>query len=211
MQPRTKVVLGAVAAAALARLVPHPPNFAPISAMALFAGAVFTDWALAFAVPLAALFLSDLALQAGTRYAPGLFGGWLAGGGGFYREMWAVYGAFVLIVAIGFLLRKRRSATAVAAATLFSSLLFFGVTNFATWLSGLVGYPMTLAGLVDCYVMALPFYKWTLVGDAVFATALFGGFALAEKRFPALRAAAEPAPQGAPELAAAAPAERPLS
>jgi hypothetical protein len=77
----------------------------------------------------------------------------------------------------------------VAAGILAGSTLFFLVTNFACW-AGYGLYPHTLEGVVQSYVAALPFYRWTLLGDACYATVLFGGLALAERRYPALRPAA---------------------
>lgn len=192
MQTRTLAIAGAVGAAALLRIIPHPANVAPITAMALFGGAMCASRRLAFALPLAALFLSDVLLEFTTH--AGFYTGWLATGWGFHRTWWGVYGATVLITALGLLLRGRqRSAPAIAAATLAGSLVFFFVTNFVVWLDGGVGYPHTLAGLAACYTAALPFYRNSLAGDAVFVTALFGGFALAERWLPALR----PAPRSA--------------
>jgi hypothetical protein len=161
------VVTGMILAAALARLVPHPPNVAPIAAIALLGGACFADRRLAFVVPLAAMFLSDLVL-------------------GFSAQTPIIYGCFAAIVAIGFLLRGRRALLPIAASSLTASLLFFVVTNFGVWLL-YDGYPKTSAGLVECYVAALPFFRNTLIGDAAWVTVLFGGLALAEKGFPELR------------------------
>jgi hypothetical protein len=164
---RFLVVSGMILAAALARLVPHPWNVTPVAAMALLGGACFADRRLAFAVPLAAMFLSDLVL-------------------GFSILTPVVYGCFAAIVGIGFLLRGRRSVLPIAAASLTASLLFFVVTNFGVWQLG-HGYPKTSAGLVECYVAALPFFGNTLAGDAAWVTVLFGGLALAERWLPALR------------------------
>jgi hypothetical protein len=97
-----------------------------------------------------------------------------------------VYGSFVLIVCLGFLLRGRRKVVQIAGATLAGSLLFFVLTNLGVWAMGSL-YPKTWEGLVACYVAAIPFFQNTLLGDAVYATLLFGGLALAEKSFPALR------------------------
>jgi len=165
--PRTLVLLIFILAAAVARLVPHPPNFAPIGAMALFGGACFANKRAAFAVPLIAMFLSDVVL-------------------GFHRLMPVVYGSFVLIVGLGFLLRRRRTLLPIAGAALASSVLFFIFTNFGVWALG-SWYPKTWEGLTACYIAALPFFRNTLLGDAVYAAALFGGLALAEKQIPALR------------------------
>jgi hypothetical protein len=156
-----------ILATAASRLIPHPPNVASITAVALFGGAYLSDKRLAFLVPLAALFLSDLIL-------------------GFYSHMEIVYGSFASVVCIGFWLQKKSSALRIAGAALASSILFFVVTNFGVWAFGSM-YPKTTAGLLTCYVAAIPFFQNTLLGDALYTAALFGGFALAEKRFPILR------------------------
>ncbi|MCX6956177.1 MAG: hypothetical protein NTV51_28920 [Verrucomicrobia bacterium] len=160
------VLTGMIFAAAATRLLPHLPNFTPLGALALFAGAQFADRRLAFGVPLAALLLSDAVL-------------------GFHAGMPAVYGCFALIVVLGLGLRTRRSVSTVAGAALTGSLLFFTVTNFAVWAAGEL-YPRTAAGLVACYVAAVPFFQNTLAGDAVYTAALFGGLALAQRRWPVL-------------------------
>ena len=171
---RLLAVLSAILLAATLRLVPHPPNFTPIAAMALFGGAMLGRRWLAFAAPLGALLLSDLVL-------------------GFYPELVFVYLSTAAIVAIGWALAGRRSALGVAAGALAASLLFFAVTNFGVWLV-MDYYPKTLAGLAACYVAAVPFFQNTLAGDLFFSALLFGGFALAERRLPLLRA---PEPQAA--------------
>ena len=168
---RLIALLSAIAAAAALRLVPHPPNFSPIDAMALFSGAYLARrGAIAFAAPLGALFLSDLVL-------------------GFYHGMATVYFAVALIVLLGSLTLGRVSAPRVGAAALASSVLFFVVTNFGMWLSSGI-YPRTLAGLEACYVAAIPFFQNTVAGDMFYAALLFGGFTLAERLVPGLRARA---------------------
>lgn len=186
MNARTLVVIGMVVLAALSRLIPHPPNFTPIGALALFGAAHFRSHWAAFLVPLSAMFLSDLGLEVITRL--GLSSGWLSGGAGFHRGMPAVYGTIALIAAVGLLLRKRKTVLTVAAATFAASVLFFVITNFAVWTEGSM-YPLTWDGLLICYTAAIPFFHWALLGDACYVTVLFGGFALAEKRFPTFQLA----------------------
>lgn len=173
---RLVVLVAMILAAAASRLIPHPPNFAPIGAMALFGGACFASKRVAFLVPLAAMLVSDLAI--------GLLSGDLSLG--FHRLIPVVYGSFALIVCLGFLLRRRRSLFPVAGAALASSILFFVLTNFGVWALG-SWYPKTWEGLVACYVAAIPFFHNTLLGDAVYTTVLFGGLALAERGWPVLR------------------------
>ena len=158
----------AIAAAAALRLVPHPPNFSPIDAMALFSGAYLGKRWVAFVAPLAALLLSDVVL-------------------GFYHGMATVYATVALIVAVGWSLSSHRSIGRTAAAALASSVIFFVVTNFGMWLySGF--YPRTYAGLVACYTAAIPFFQNTVAGDLFYTALLFGAFALAEHLVPRLRA-----------------------
>ncbi len=186
MNTRTLVLVGIILLAALARLIPHPPNFTPIGALALFGAAHFQSRWAGFLVPLSAMFISDVVLQLATSI--GLYGGWMAGGTGFHTGMVAVYGVVVLIAALGLLLRRKKTVLPVAGAALASSVLFFVITNFWVWAEGSL-YSLTLEGLLTCYTMAIPFFHWTLLGDAYYATVLFGGFALAERRVPALQAA----------------------
>jgi hypothetical protein len=171
---RIVALLSAILVAAVLRLVPHPPNFTPIGAMALFSGAYLGRRALAFAAPLGALLLSDLVL-------------------GFYHGMATVYASVALIVVLGAMALKRLSPIRVGAAALASSVLFFVITNFGMWLfSGF--YPRTVAGLEACYVAAIPFFQNTVAGDLFYATLLFGGFRIAELLVPSLKAGqAQPA------------------
>ena len=171
---RLAAILSAILIAAALRLVPHPPNFTPIGAMALFGGAYFGRRALAFAAPLGALLLSDLVI-------------------GFHSGMPYVYGSVALIVLLGWAIARRIALVSVAAAAVASSVMFFIVTNFGTWATGEL-YPQTVTGLVACYVAAIPFFQNTLAGDLLFSALLFGGFALLEHRLPSLRA---PEPQPA--------------
>lgn len=170
MRTRTLVLVMLTVSAAASRLAPHPPNFAPIGAMALLGGACFSDKRQAFAVPLGAMLLSDLVL-------------------GFHRLMPVVYGSFALIVVIGMWLRNRRRLAPIAAASLAGSVLFFLVTNFGVWALGTF-YPKTAEGLIACYVAAIPFFPNTVLGDATYCAVLFGSLALAEHAFPKLREAA---------------------
>jgi len=168
-RPRFIVVTAIILAAAASRLIPHPPNVAPITALALFSGAQFADKRLAFVIPIVALLLSDLVI-------------------GFYSQIWIVYGTFCLIACIGFLLRSRKSFIALATATLTSSLLFFVVTNLGVWVFGSL-YPKTIAGLTTCFIVAIPFFQNTLLGDGFYTTLLFSVLWMMELKWPAISAA----------------------
>ncbi len=164
---RVMFVVGLILAAALSRLMPHPANVTPVTALALFA-AVHLDRRSAFIVPLAAMFLSDLVL-------------------GFHNEMMWVYGSFVAIVVIGFWLRNHRSLTATVGATLAGSVLFFLVTNFGMWAATPSFYAHTFSGLIECYVAGIPFFRNSLLGDMAYVGVLFGLYALLEKYVPSLQ------------------------
>lgn len=165
--PRLNTLITMIVAAAATRLIPHPPNLTSVTALALFGGAYFSNRWLAFLVPLAALLGSDLIL-------------------GFYPHVEVQYLSFALIICIGFMLQRQRTAKRIAAAVLISSLVFFIITNFGVWAFSSL-YPKTLAGLVACYIAAIPFFRNALVGDLLYAAILFGGFRLLESRFAALR------------------------
>lgn len=165
---RLAALLFAIIAAAALRLVPHPPNFSPIDAMALFGGAYLGRRGIAFVAPLAALLLSDLVL-------------------GFYHGMATVYATVALIVLIGWWVSSKRTPLRIGAAAIASSVVFFVITNFGMWLfSGI--YPVTYAGLVACYTAAIPFFQNTVAGDLFYTVLLFGGFAVAQHLMPRLRA-----------------------
>ncbi len=153
--------------AALSRMLPHPPNVTAITAMALFGG-VYLDRKHTFIVPLAAMLISDYFI-------------------GFYRGMEWVYGSFIAIGFIGLWLRSHRSIATTMGASVAGSLLFFIVTNFGVWISSQVTYPHTLAGLIECYVAAIPFFRNTVIGDLAYVGVMFGLFELARKYWPSLR------------------------
>ena len=164
--------------AALTRVIPHPPNFSPIEAVALFGGAYFAKRHWALLVPLLAMFASDLVL--------GVING------GVYWEYFAsagyllVYACILLSTLLGFGLRGKVGAGRVLAYSLAGSMLFFVVTNFGAWLSDPF-YPKTAAGLIAAYVAGVPFFQWTVLGTLFYSALLFGGFELLRSRVPALR------------------------
>jgi hypothetical protein len=175
LNKRFFVILGIILSAAAMRLVPHPPNMTPIAAMALFGGVYFTNKRMALLIPLAAMYLSDLAL-----------GFLVYDFGWFHGFMPFVYAGFVVTVCLGFLVRRRLTPLTVGGAALTGSILFFIIANFGVWLVSNL-YPKTLAGLAGCYVAAIPFFRNTLMGNVVYTLVLFGGFALAQRYLPVLR------------------------
>ena len=163
--PRLAVLAALVLLAAVTRLLPHPDNVTVIGGLAIFAGAVFRDWRLALGLPLASLLLSDLAI-------------------GLHSHVPVVYASFAVSVLIGRWLATSRTVAGVAGATLLGAIQFFVVTNFACYVEF---YPHTADGLAECYTLALPYFRSSLVGDFVSVGALFGLVWVAETAAPAIR------------------------
>ena len=176
INPRFIVVFSVILVAAILRLLPHWPNFTPIAAMALFAGTFFDRKQFAFAIPIAAMFISDLVI-------------------GLHANMPAVYLGFAITVLIGMSIRKKISVGSVVLASLSSAVIFFLITNFSSWLASPY-YPQTVAGLVECYAAGLVFFRDTtngfsffmndLLGTTFFSAVFYGAFYLVEMRFPVL-------------------------
>ncbi len=164
--PRFFTLAGMILLAAIIRLLPHYPNFTPIGAMALFGGAYFSKKYLAFLIPFAAMFLTDLIL-------------------GFHATMWAVYLSFGLMVIIGMLMINKVKISNVFLASITASVLFFVITNFAMWAVGGI-YSPDLKGLIACYAAAVPFFHYTLLGDLFYVGLMFGVFEIAKSKIPLL-------------------------
>ena len=139
---KTHFVVGIIIIAILSRLIPHPPNFTPVTAVALFSIINFKNKYIAISTPIICLFVSDLILGISLI---NLF----------------VYFSFILISGIGYLFGKINLKS-----ILLSSLIFFFVTNFGVWL---IGYPKTLEGFIACYIAAIPFFGWTVAGDLFYS------------------------------------------
>jgi hypothetical protein len=186
---RTVLVFILILLAAALRLAPHPWNFTPVGAIALFSGAMVRDRRVAFLFPMLVMFATDGVI-------------------GFNKLSPLVYASFVISVLIGRVFvgsnlkiwspakreappdsansAKQQALPLVAAATLLGGLQFFIITNFGVW-AFLNTYPRTAAGLVACYVAGVPLFWNTLGGDALYTTILFGSFFLAERLAPNLR------------------------
>lgn len=150
------------------RLLPHLPNVSPVAAMALFGGAYFSDKRVALIVPFLALFLSDLIL-------------------GMHNTMLFVYTGFALTVATGWWLRNRINVTNTLAAAVFSSMIFFLLTNFGVWLTGDDLYASNINGLMQAYIAAIPFLQNSLLGNLIFTALIFGGYELLKNNVAALK------------------------
>jgi hypothetical protein len=143
------------------RLLPHPPNFTPITAIALFGGVYFSK-KIALALPILMMIVSDIFIG---YYQIGL--------------MFSVYGSFLLCVIFGIWLKKHKKWYTVGGSAIMSAVLFFLITNFAVW-AFTPWYAKTLFGLFQCYLMATPFFKNTLLGDLSYVTIFFGAYEIIE-------------------------------
>lgn len=159
--------------AALLRLAPHPPNFAPVGSVALFGGAKLRGWQ-AYCVPLLAMLVTDPILSHMAGYS---------------AYSWAtpiIYGCFLINVVIGrVFLRTSTSAWRIASVAAAGSVQFYLITNLFEWWAGMSLYPHTLGGLAGCYIAALPFFGRTLLADLFYSGVLFGAYALLSRRVPA--------------------------
>jgi len=165
-KPKLITIGSMIIAAAVIRFLPHPPNFTPIFAMALFGGAYLTKKKMAFLLPLAAMLISDLFI-------------------GFHSLMFVVYGAIALITALGFLLKNKVRPSTVIGASILGSIIFYLIANFAVWAT-LGTFPPTAAGLFSSYVAAIPYFKNSLISGLFYSALMFGSFELAKRRFPVL-------------------------
>ena len=155
MNRRELLVLGFIILAVVVRLVPHPPNFTPITALALFGATTFKNRFVGILAPLLAMAISDLYL-------------------GFYSISIWVYSSFFLISILGIYFKEIKTKN-----ILISSLVFFIVTNFGVWLAG---YPKSIEGLLLCYTMALPFFFNSIIGDLFFSYILKYSFKFSENK-----------------------------
>lgn len=167
--------------AALTRLVPHPFNFSPVEAMALFGGAYFAKRWVGVLMPLVGMLISDIVL--------GMVNG------GLYVEHFTslpfllVYSCIALSAVMGFGMRGKVNTPRVIGYSLAGSVLFFLVTNFGVWLTAtsMPGSEACIAGIAPCYISALPFFQATVLGTLFYSALMFGGFALLRMKMPALR------------------------
>jgi hypothetical protein len=156
--------VGLTVLGALARLLPHLPNFTPVGGMSLFAGARMRGWK-AYLLPLALMALTDPFV------------------GGYSFATPFVYASFMISVWIGSrFLRSTENPLWIGSAAVVGSLQFFAITNFGVWLGSTATYAHNMAGLAACYVAAIPFYGRTLAGDLLYTGALFGLHAWLSRR-----------------------------
>jgi len=169
------VIISLILFASFSRIIPHMPNFTPIGAMALFGGAYLKNKYHAILIPIISLWISDLVIN---NFIFSFYSDFTW----FYPGFLWQYSSFILIILIGYFFLKKLDLKNVFLTTLFSSLIFFIVTNFGVWISGTM-YSPDLQGLITCYIMALPFYKGTLLGFICYSTFLFGVLEFSKYKF----------------------------
>ena len=175
----TGLVLAIVGIVLLARIISIPmlgarANFAPMDAIALFGGTYLASPIVALLLPLLAVFVSDQIINA-------VFYSGLTGGSMFYEGSYWTYASYVLISAMGLLLRERVRPGTVFGASIAASTVFFLISNFGVWFSTPF-YSHDLSGLMMCFTMAIPFFGATLLGDLFYSALMFGSCELASSR-----------------------------
>jgi hypothetical protein len=174
------LVIAMIFIAAFSRLIPHLPNFTAVGAMALFGSAYFSKKYLAILAPIIALWISDLAINniVYAEYNEGFV--W------FQSYQLYTFLPIILITILGFVLFKKVSPAKVLTGSIASSLIFFAVSNFGTWLSPFSLFTKDATGLLNTYVAGLPFLRNDFVATVLFSTVLFSSYYLLTKTFPKL-------------------------
>ncbi len=167
--PRFLFVVAMIVIAAFSRIVIHIPNITPVFALALFGGAYINKKSLAFLIPLVAMFISDAFI-------------------GFYSQIYMIYISIIASVLIGIYLRRKVSVATVFGASLASSVVFFILSNFAVWISGvgIANYPMNIQGFMLCYTEAIPFFGYEAIGTLIYTSVFFGVFNIVTSKYPTL-------------------------
>ncbi len=151
----------------LSRFIIHVPNFTPVVSLALFSGATFPrKYAVIF--PLALMIASDMVI-------------------GFHSTILFTWGSIAVISLFGSTLRKNFTWAGVLGVNLWSAIFFFMVTNFGTWLWEPNLYPHTIEGLRQCFIMAIPFFRSTLISTLLYSAVLFGAYEFVSSRVRANR------------------------
>ena len=144
----------------LLRFIPHSANFTPVAAIALFAG-VYLNKKQALIVPLLLMVLSDIFL-------------------GMHNVVLFTWGSFVLVTLLGVWAQNHKTFKVIVSTSIVSSVLFYVITNFGVWAMG--WYPQTAKGLLDCYVLGLPFLRTFSVATLVYTVVFFGAYELIAHR-----------------------------
>ena len=141
--------IGLILILALSRLMPHPDNFTPIIALAIMSSYFFRNVNFSYTVMLFSMLLADFFI-------------------GFYSYMLFVYVSLFLIVLIFFKISKKMNYKNLFIFSFFGSVIFFLISNFGVWLVGNL-YERNINGLIECYFMAIPFFRNTIISTLIFS------------------------------------------
>ena len=141
------VVILSVIILVQSRILPHPPNFTPILAIGIFSGFYFKKFYLSFFILILSMFIGDIYL-------------------GFHNKMFFTYAALSIPVMMGLFINKLK-ITSIFSSSLLSSICFFLITNFGAWIT-LDMYEKNLSGLINSYILAIPFFHNTLISTFLF-------------------------------------------
>lgn len=168
------LIFGLIALAAFSRLIPHPGNFTPLAAIALFGAAYFSNKKWAIIIPVLAWWLSDLLLNATVfaQYETTLLASY---------QLWSFLSIALIAVAGYFMLRKISFKTIFGSAFV-AAIIFFLISNFGVWLTGTM-YPINISGLISCYVAGIPFFHWSLLGNIFYLGLMVGVYEWASARY----------------------------
>ena len=147
--------------AAMSRLLPHPGNFTPVMAIAIFAGASILSKKESLLIPFLAMLVSDAII-------------------GFHSLMPVVYGCMALLTVLGWKLQNDRTLAKTLGYGLVGTVFFFVITNFAVWATSAM-YTKDMAGLTECYVLAIPFFQNSVISTLLYGFILFGSTKLFER------------------------------
>ena len=177
---RFSVLTALILLAAFSRMIPHPANFSPLGAIALFGAAHFSKKWQVLLIPIAATWLSDLFINnvIYAQYYPSFT--W------FYDGFYWQYLSYLVIALMAIPLFKKVSKERILIGTLGSTIIFFLISNVGCWV-GNSFYPQNFMGLTTCYAAGIPFLKGTMLGDIFYSLILFGSFAFAQYKLPALK------------------------
>jgi hypothetical protein len=171
--------IGLIFIAAVSRLFPILPNFQPMTALALFAGAIFfSNKKFALMIPVSAMIFSDILLH---FFSQRLIGYYI----GFHESMAAVYLSLALVSIFAIKFTRNNKLSTILAGSVFGAMIFFLITNFSSWLLSPdinnLPYSKDFNGFIRCYTEAIPFFRNTLLSSMIYSFVMFGAYNLAEK------------------------------
>ncbi len=158
------IIIFIIILASISRLIPHPPNFTPILAIALFSGFQIKNRLLALLIPLISMYISDIVI-------------------GYHITILWVYCSLLIISSLGFIFSRYQSVSTFIFGLFSSALIFFIVTNFGVWYTSTF-YEPNIFGLLMCYAAGIPFFTNTLLSTLIYGIIFYVTFKLSKSIFP---------------------------